>query len=77
MHVSLHRMVCYWGINMSLGKTFISMLQIPRLVTAGYLLTRTRDLSQQHFQECASKELTVSQLPFIGGVNEVTGGRDS
>lgn len=20
MHVSLHRMACYWGINMSLGK---------------------------------------------------------
>lgn len=25
-------------------------------------------------QECASKELTVSQLSFIGGVNEVTQG---
>lgn len=46
MHVSLHGMVHYWGINMSLGKTLISMLQIPRLVTAGYLLTRTRDPSQ-------------------------------
>lgn len=74
-HVSLYGMAHYWGINMRLGKTLISMLQIPRLVTAGYLLTGTRDPSQQHFQECASKELTVSQLPFIGGVNEVTGGK--
>lgn len=46
MHVALYGMAHYWGINMSLGKTLISRLQIPRLVTAGYLLTRTRDPSQ-------------------------------
>lgn len=45
VHVSLYGMAHYWGINMGLENPHFK-LQIPRLMTAGYLLTRTRDLSQ-------------------------------
>lgn len=67
-------MAHYWGINMGLGKNPSS--QAPNTQIGDSRVSSHKDQRSQPIalQECASKELTVSQLSFIGGVNEVTGG---